>query len=161
MTAVSPKSLVDKEPRQAYVSPNALGGTKALSRQKAQLTPLELQIMSALWDNGPSTVQAVQEHLPGDRLAYTTVQTMLNILEKKGRVKRKLIGKAYEYRPLLSREKAVRDALGDLMDRMFGGSVEALVMSLVKSRQLDAATFSRLQQMIEHHNQATRDGKHD
>jgi BlaI family transcriptional regulator, penicillinase repressor len=116
---------------------------------KAQLTRLELQIMQVLWNNGPSTVQAVQQGLPGDPLAYTTVQTMLNILQRKGKVKRKLLGKAYEYRPVLSRDKALREAASDMLDRMFGGSVEALLMSLVKSNQLDADKLARVQKLIE------------
>jgi BlaI family transcriptional regulator, penicillinase repressor len=116
---------------------------------KSQLTPLELQIMKALWESGPSTVQAVQEKLPGERLAYTTVQTILNILQRKGRVRRKLLGKAYEYRAVLSRDKAIREALGDMLNRMFGGSVDALLMTLVKSRQLDADKLAKLQRLIE------------
>jgi len=72
-----------------------------------QLTPLELEIMKVLWETGPATVQAVQERLPGERpLAYTTVQTMLNVLLRKGKVRRALKGKAYEYEPKLSRKKA-------------------------------------------------------
>ena len=132
-----------------------------MPRPKTQLTPLELHIMKTLWESGPSTVQAVQEKLPGERLAYTTVQTMLNILQRKGRVKRKLIGKAYEYRPVLSRDKALGEALGDMLDRMFGGSVEALLMSLVKSRQLDAAKLVKVQRLIEEHRQADREEEHE
>jgi len=132
-----------------------------LPKPKPQLTPLELQIMKVLWEIGPGTVQAVQEKLPGERLAYTTVQTMLNILQRKGKVKRKLQGKAYEYRPLLSREKALREAAGDIVDRMFGGSVEALLMSLVKSRQLDAEKLAKVQQLIEQYEQRERGDRHD
>ena len=121
---------------------------------KAQLTRLELQIMQVLWNNGPSTVQAVQQRLPGDPLAYTTVQTMLNILQRKGKVKRKLLGKAFEYRPVLSRDKALREATSDMLDRMFGGSVEALLMSLVKSSRLDADKLARVQKLIESQEQA-------
>ena len=121
---------------------------------KGQLTRLELQIMQVLWNNGPSTVQAVQQRLPGDPLAYTTVQTMLNILQRKGKVKRKLLGKAYEYRPVLSRDKALREAATDMLDRMFGGSVEALLMSLVKSSQLDADKLAKVQKLIERQEQA-------
>jgi len=132
-----------------------------VQRSRAQLTPLELQIMKALWKCGPSTVQAVQERLPGERLAYTTVQTMLNILQRKGRVKRRLVGKAYEYRAVLSRDKAVREAVRDMLDRMFGGSVEALLMTLVKSRQLDADKLERLQRLIEEHIQANLGDKHE
>src|SRR5437764_10671605 len=98
-----------------------------------QLTRLELQIMEVLWRIAAGTVQEVQAAIPGDPLAYTTVQTMLNILHRKGRVKRKLVGKAYTYSPILSRERAVKEALIDMVDRMFGGSVEALVMNLLKT----------------------------
>jgi BlaI family transcriptional regulator, penicillinase repressor len=121
---------------------------------KAQLTRLELQIMQVLWNKGPSTVQSVQQSLTGDSLAYTTVQTMLNILQRKGKVKRKLLGKAYEYRPVLSRDKALREAARDMLDRMFGGSVEALLMSLVKSNQLDADQLAKVQKLIESQEQA-------
>jgi BlaI family transcriptional regulator, penicillinase repressor len=127
---------------------------------KAQLTRLELQIMQVLWNNGPSTVQAVQQSLPGDPLAYTTVQTMLNILERKGKVKRKLLGKAYEYRPVLSRDKALREAARDMLDRMFGGSVEALLMSLVKSNQLDTEKLAKVKKLIERQKQAEREKQH-
>jgi BlaI family transcriptional regulator, penicillinase repressor len=126
---------------------------------KAQLTRLELQIMQVLWNNGPSTVQAVQQSLPGD-LAYTTVQTMLNILQRKGKVKRKLLGKAYEYRPLLSRDKALREAASDVLDRMFGGSVEALLMSLVKGNQLDADKLAKVRKLIESREKADKEGQH-
>jgi len=122
-----------------------------------QLTRLELRIMQVLWENGPSTVQAVQQKLPGESLAYTTVQTMLNVLQRKGKVKRKLVGKAFEYRPLLSRERALREAAGDLVDRFFGGSVDALLMSLVKNRQLDGLKLAKLKRVIEEHEQRGED----
>src|SRR3979409_2138429 len=89
-----------------------------------QLTRLELQIMEVLWRICRGTVQEVQAAIPGQPLAYTTVQTMLNILHRKGRVKRQLVGKAYAYSPILSREGAVREALVDVANQMFGGSVE-------------------------------------
>ena len=80
----------------------------ASTRKPAQqLTRLELQIMKVLWDIGPAPVQAVQEQLSGEKLAYTTVQTMLNVLHRKRRVKRVLRGKAYIYVSVISREKAV------------------------------------------------------
>ena len=127
---------------------------------KGQLTRLELQIMQVLWNKGPSTVQAVQQSFPGEPLAYTTVQTMLNILQRKGKVTRKLLGKAYEYRPLLSRDKALREAISDMLDRMFGGSVEALLMSLVKSSQLDADKLAKVQKLIESQEQADTEKQH-
>lgn len=129
-------------------------------RRKAssQLTRLELQIMEVLWRIGTGTVQEVQNSIPGDPLAYTTVQTMLNILHRKGRVKRKLIGKAYTYSPILSRETAVREALVDVVDRMFGGSVEALVMSLLKTKQLDSKRLRELNELVSRRRQEDKDG---
>lgn len=115
-----------------------------------QLTPLELHIMRVLWDCGPSTVQSVQDRLSvRPKLAYTTVQTMLNVLHRKGHVKRALSGKAYAYEPLLSRDSASTSAIRDMVDRMFGGSVEALLMSLVKSKELDPKNLAKLRVLIE------------
>lgn len=114
------------------------------------LTPLELEIMNALWDEGPATVQEVQERVRESRpLAYTTVQTMLNILVRKKHAKRTLVERAYRYRAAVSREKTAGSAARDLVQRMFGGSAEALVLSLVESEQLTPETLRRLQEMIE------------
>ncbi|HXW56847.1 MAG TPA: BlaI/MecI/CopY family transcriptional regulator [Candidatus Cybelea sp.] len=118
-------------------------------RHSASLTPLELQIMQVLWRKGAGDVQHVQKNLPsGTDLAYTTVQTMLTVLQRKGKVRRKLKGRAYEYRPVLSEEKAVRHAVRDLIERLFGGSSEDLVMSLVKNRQLNPARIVDLTRKI-------------
>jgi len=122
-----------------------------------QLTPLELRIMQVLWEHGTGTVQAVQNNLSGESLAYTTVQTMLNVLQRKGKVKRRLVGKAYQYIPVLTRDRALREAAGDLLNRMFGGSVDALLMSLVKSRQIDAEKLAKLQQLIDEHQETEED----
>jgi len=76
------------------------------TKLKGQLTPLELRVMQVLWTGGPSNVQAVQQGLRED-LAYTTVQTMLNVLLRKGHVTRTLVGRAYEYQPIQTREIAL------------------------------------------------------
>jgi predicted transcriptional regulator len=104
--------------------------------EKPTLTKLELQIMQVIWKQGASTVTAVQEALPKD-LAYTTVQTMLNILHRKGKLRRELHGRAFTY------------TVRDLVDRMFGGSSEELVMSLIKSRQIDARKIAELTRRLE------------
>jgi len=119
-------------------------------KRSSSLTPLELQIMQVLWREGAGDVQHVQNNLPsGTILAYTTVQTMLNVLQRKGKVRRKLKGRAYEYRPVLSEEKAVQHAVRDLVKRLFGGSSEELVMSLFKSRQVDPARILELTKDIQ------------
>lgn len=118
------------------------------ARAEAVLTPLELQIMQALWDGGPGTVAEVQSRL-GSNLAYTTVQTMLGVLLKKQRVRRSLSGRAYVYRPAISREGAMAGALKDLVGRMFGGSGEALLMSLIDTRQISAEEIERAAKLLE------------
>lgn len=118
-------------------------------KRSPSLTPLELQIMQVLWRDGAGDVLHVQKNLPSaTNLAYTTVQTMLNVLQRKGKVRRKLKGRAYEYRAVLSEEKAVKHAVRDLVKRLFGGSSEELVMNLVKSRQVDPARIVELTKKI-------------
>jgi predicted transcriptional regulator len=112
-----------------------------------QLPPMELAIMHVLWERGPSTVQEVQVSMAGEP-AYTTVQTILNIMAQKGRTKRTLRGKAYVYRAALSRELARGSAVQDLVERMFGGSVESLLMNLTKPETVDAETWARLRRAI-------------
>jgi predicted transcriptional regulator len=117
-------------------------------QDKEGLTKLELQIMQVIWRRGTSNVGEVQEGLE-QQLAYTTVQTMLNILHRKGKLKRKLQGRAYEYSATVSEAKALSHALRDVVDRMFGGSSEELVMSLIKSKQLDAKKIAELSRRLE------------
>jgi len=112
------------------------------------LTPLELEIMNVLWETGPAGVQLVQSNLKRRELAYTTVQTMLNVLYRKGRVKRQLKDRAYVYRPVFSREKAVTQAVGDMLDRFFGGSADSLVLSLVETRHLTPEKLARIQKLL-------------
>jgi BlaI family penicillinase repressor len=110
---------------------------------QAGLTKLELRMMQVIWRCGASTVSAVQAELDPP-LAYTTVQTMLNILERKGKLRRERQGRAYIYSAKVTEAKALRHVVRDLVDRMFGGSSEELVMSLLKNRQLDAKKLAEL-----------------
>ena len=117
-------------------------------RKTEQLTPLELEIMHVLWETGPANVQSVQQHLERE-LAYTTVQTMLNILHRKGKVKRTLKDRAYFYKPVVSRSQVVGQHMSDIVDRLFGGSAESLVMSLVETKHLTPQKLARLQKLLE------------
>ncbi len=116
-------------------------------REKSVLTKLELQIMQVIWKRGACTVADVQRGLEQD-LAYTTVQTMLNILHRKGKLTRELHGRAFAYSATVSEAKASTHAVRDLVDRMFGGSSEDLVMSLIKSRQIDPKRIAKLSKRL-------------
>jgi predicted transcriptional regulator len=112
------------------------------------LTKLELELMQVIWRQGSSTVSAVQAELSRP-LAYTTVQTMLNILERKGKLRRELQGRAYVYSARVTEARALGQGVRDLIDRMFGGSSEELVMSLLKSGQIDAKRLAELTQRFD------------
>ena len=116
-------------------------------RTKARvLTPLERRIMRVLWDDGAGNVQKVLQGLTGEpQLAYTTVQTTLNVLQRKGKVKRKLVGRAYEYSAIVSQEAADSLAIKDVLQKVFRGSVDDLLLSLVRSKNLDARKLEELQ----------------
>ena len=123
-------------------------------RKTERLTPLELEIMKVLWETGAANVQTVQQRLERE-LAYTTVQTMLNILHRKGKVKRALKDRAYFYRPAVSRRQVVRQAVDDMVERLFGGSVESLVMSLVETKHLTPEKMDRLNKLLKEAEEAS------
>ncbi len=107
------------------------------------LAPLELSIMQVIWTRGESSVTDVQSHLQS-ALAYTTVQTMLNSLERKGKLTRRLLGRAFVYSATVSEAAAVGHGVRDLIDRMFGGSAEDLVISLLRNREIDSKKLAEL-----------------
>ena len=114
------------------------------------LTPLELEIMQVLWHTGPANVLAVREGLaPRRPLAYTTVQTMLNLLVRKGKVRRTLRERRFYYRPAVTHQREIAHMVGDLVGRLFGGSPERLVLSLMESRQLTPEALDRLAAALE------------
>lgn len=124
-----------------------------MARRKAEhLTPLELEIMHVLWEQGAANVQTVQRNLKRE-LAYTTVQTVLNILHRKGKVQRAMKDRAYFYKPVVSRSHVTGEHMSDILDRLFGGSAESLVMSLLETKHLTPKKLARLQKLLEEEGQ--------
>jgi BlaI family transcriptional regulator, penicillinase repressor len=117
----------------------------------ASLTPLEFEIMAALWDLAPAGVREVREHpaVAARCLAYNTVQTVLNILVRKGKARRMKRGRAFEYEALLSRSQVSGAAVRDLVDRLFEGNAERLVLSLVRTRRLKPEKLAELKALVE------------
>lgn len=121
-----------------------------LKRRYTPLTPLELEIMRVLWREGSATVQEVVDSWQGkQKPAYTTIQTILTILYRKGKVARRMQGKAYRYAPKVTQAGAVTVALREMIQRFFGGSAEDLVVSLIENRQLSSQKLAELARMIE------------
>src|SRR5580700_10862787 len=114
------------------------------------LTPLERRIMRVVWEGGAGNVQKVLHGLTGQpQLAYTTVQTTLNVLHRKEKVKRKLVGRAYEYSAIVSQEAADSHAIKEVLQKVFLGSVDDLLLSLVRSSKLDAKKLAGLQAKLQ------------
>ena len=124
------------------------------------LTPLERRIMHVLWDDGAGNVQKVLQGLKGEpQLAYTTIQTTLNVLHRKGKVKRKLVGRAFEYSATVSQEAADSHAVKDVLHKVFRGSVDDLLLSLVRSKDLNAQKLAELQAKLETARDAEEEAK--
>jgi BlaI family penicillinase repressor len=111
-------------------------------------TDRELDVMSVLWHLGPCTVTEVRAHIH-DRLAYTTVLTVLRTLEAKGYVRHEEAGKAHRYIPVVARDAAGRGALGQVLDKIFGGSRELLLANLIRARGIDPDELKRLRRILD------------
>ena len=96
-------------------------------------TETELEILSVLWQLGPSTVRQVHETLERHGLAYTTVLSMLQIMYQKGLVSRDDSERAHVYQPAVSKHQTQRQILGTLLHRVFEGSATELVMQALGS----------------------------
>src|SRR5437764_13662567 len=123
---------------------------ESMPKKSRVLTPLERRIMRVLWDGGAGNVQKVVQGMTGEpQLAYTTVQTTLNVLHRKGKVKRKLVGRAYEYSSIVSQEAADSNAIKDVLKKVFRGSVDDLLLCLVRSKHLDARRLAEVQAKLQ------------
>ena len=122
-----------------------------MARKESQtLTDAELRLMQIIWEKGASTVQTVVDALPKNTpLAYSTVLTMLRILEKKGYLKHYKEGRAFVYQPVVGRTEARKGALRHLMQRFFDNSPQLLLLNLMEDEGLDESELEELKQIIE------------
>jgi BlaI family transcriptional regulator, penicillinase repressor len=115
----------------------------------APLTDVELEIMQVLWDLEQGTVREVYEVLRQRRqVAYTTVMTMMGILEEKGHVKRRKEGRAFLYTPARPRQKVIASMVDEFVGRVFGGSAKPLVLGLAKDKKLSAEDLREIERML-------------
>jgi len=113
-------------------------------------TERELDIMAVLWEHGPSTVAEVRAKL-NKAPSHNTVATILTILENKGRVAHAEDGRAFRFRALVGREEAGRSAFTRLVDTVFAGSAESLIMHFVRDQRLTKAELERLRALLVKH----------
>lgn len=114
------------------------------------LTPAEWELMEVIWKRGdaPSIREVQETAYPNGEKAYTTVQTIMNILVKKGYLSRKKIGLVNFYTPLKSRKQVVDKEMDQVVDRVFQGSVPALANHLLDSRNLDLDEIEKIRKLL-------------
>jgi predicted transcriptional regulator len=111
------------------------------------LTDREADVMQALWDHGPSLVAEVRERLH-DELAYTTVLTVLRVLESKGYVHHEEEGRGHRYFASIKEQAARKNAVQHLTDKLFKGSSELLFSHLVAEQKLTPEQIRRMRQLL-------------
>lgn len=129
----------------------------------AKLTPVEWEIMEAIWQLGGSpTVRDVLEHaFPHGEKAYTTVQTIMNTLEKKKLLTRKKTGLVNFYTPTKSRETLIRAEMSSLVAQVFQGSIPALANSLLSLEGLGLEEIQKIKALINEREKKLKAEEHD
>jgi BlaI family transcriptional regulator, penicillinase repressor len=116
-----------------------------------ELGSAELEVLKVLWDEGPANVRTVMEHLHARdrRVAYTTVQTMLNRLVQKNYVRADKSEAAFIYRATITRDAITQSRLRKLLDQLYDGAAGPLVLQLLRTERLSPKELEALQRLIE------------
>ena len=118
---------------------------------------LELQVLTVLWESGPLPVAAIREAIPdGKSRAYTTILSVLQVMEKKGLVDHTTKGQANVYHPAVKRQQVMRPLMRQMLQNVFGGSAARAVQSLLDSSPVDEDEMSQIRELL---TEAERKGK--
>ncbi len=113
-------------------------------------TDAELEILNILWERGPSTVRDVHEALGAERkTGYTTTLKLMQIMAEKGLVRRDESQRAHVYHPALSRERTLRRIARDVMERVFEGSAETLMLHALRAKNVSEKELKKIRRMLE------------
>lgn len=122
-----------------------------MSRKKHELSAAEWELMQVVWEHADavSVREVLETAYPNDEKAYTTVQTLMNILVDKGFLRRKKTGMVNLYSAAVRREKVLDAGIAQAAERMFSGSVGAMASFLVNSRKLSDADIAALRKLLD------------
>ena len=121
-----------------------------MSKSTGTLTPQELAIMKVVWRLDTATVRDVYETLRKARpIAYTTVMTMMKVLEEKGYLQKTMVERAHVYKPTRPRHQVVGALVKDFIDRVFDGASEPLLLHLANDNRLSAKQRQAVKQMLQ------------
>ena len=105
--------------------------------------------MKVIWDHGEASVRDVYNALLARRrIAYTTVMTMMNILEDKGYLKKRQLDRAFLYKPLQPKQQVIGSMVREFVDRVFNGSAEPLLLHLVSDKKLTEKELNEIQEIV-------------
>lgn len=113
----------------------------------------ELEALKILWERSEATVRDLADAInasvaPKDRLAYTTVLSLLQVMEQKGLVGHRRVGKAYVYVPRVERQSTVRRLAGAFLEKVFDGAVDEYLVHALESKRLSAVELDQLEAML-------------
>ncbi len=113
-------------------------------------TEAELRILKVLWQESPKTVDEVRLILAADdrELTHSSVITLMNIMVRKGYLKREKRGRAFEFTPLVEAQKVGKNLLGDLVERVFDGSAHSVMLELLESHDIDSDEIKEIRKLI-------------
>lgn len=124
---------------------------------KVRPSELELQVLGVLWDRGPSPVRAVMEAMPdGKDRAYTTILSVMQVLEKKGLVGHTAQGQAHVYHAAVRRDQVLGPLMKDLLRNAFGGSPARALQCLLGGSELRDGELEEIRRVIEEAGRETR-----
>jgi len=111
---------------------------------------LEMQVLSLLWERGPSTAREVLEAMPdGKKRAYTSVLSVMQVMEKKGLLKHTSRGVAHVYRPAVNRNKILRPFVRKVVNEFFGGRPTAVMQALLAEGQVSEEELAEMRKLLE------------
>lgn len=119
---------------------------------KREPSKLEMQVLSVLWQRGPATVRDILDTMPdGKSRAYTTILTVMQVMEKKGLVSHTAQGNTHVYAAAISREQVAGPLLKDLVRHLFGGSRVSALQHLLQENEVTAGEMDEIKQLIASH----------
>ena len=127
------------------------GGLPVARQESEYPTELELEILKVLWEEAPLPVREVRARLEsqaGRTLAHSSVITVLNIMHRKGYLKRRKEGKSFLFSPKVQKGRVAGGMMGDLLSRVFDGSPSAMLLNLLETADVDTEELAELRKMI-------------
>jgi len=121
----------------------------AMKNIKTVPTDLELEILKVIWERGHATVREVfQDILKQRKIAYTTVLTMMGVLERKGHLTKEAGERAYVFTPTVPQDEMVKNMVDEFVGRVFNGSAQPLLVHLVGDKRIDAKELAEVEKLV-------------